>query len=61
MVFPDVYKPRRKSVAVDVDGISVGGGNAIVVQSMTNTDTADVSATTNQILQLAQTGSELIQ
>ena len=44
MVFPDVYKPRKQSVAVDIDGITVGGGNAIVVQSMTNTDTADVSA-----------------
>jgi len=60
MIFPDVYKHRRKSVAVDIDGITVGGGNAIVVQSMTNTDTADVSATTEQILQLAQAGSELV-
>lgn len=60
MIFPDVYKHRRKSVAVDIDGITVGGGNAIVVQSMTNTDTADVSATTEQVLQLAQAGSELV-
>jgi len=60
MIFPDVYKHRRKSVAVDIDGIAVGGGNAIVVQSMTNTDTADVSATTEQVLQLAQAGSELV-
>ena len=60
MVFPDVYKPRRQSVAVDIDGITVGGANAIVVQSMTNTDTADVSATTEQILQLAHAGSELV-
>ena len=52
MVFPDVYKPRRQSVAVDIDGITVGGANAIAVQSMTNTDTADVSATTEQILDL---------
>ena len=60
MVFPDVYKSRKKSVAVDIDGVAVGGGNAIVVQSMTNTDTADVAATTEQILQLAQAGSELV-
>jgi len=60
MIFPDVYKHRRKSVAVDIDGITVGGGNAIVVQSMTNTDTADITATTEQVLQLAQAGSELV-
>ena len=60
MVFPDVYKPRRDSVAVDIDGIVVGGGNAIAVQSMTNTDTADIAATTQQVLQLANAGSELV-
>jgi (E)-4-hydroxy-3-methylbut-2-enyl-diphosphate synthase len=60
MVFPDAYKPRRKSVAVDIDGITVGGGNAVVVQSMTNTDTADLAATTAQVLQLAQAGSEMV-
>lgn len=60
MVFPDVYKPRRDSVAVDIDGIIVGGGNAIAVQSMTNTDTADIAATTEQVLQLANAGSELV-
>jgi (E)-4-hydroxy-3-methylbut-2-enyl-diphosphate synthase len=60
MVFPDVYKARRKSVAVDIDGITVGGGNAIAIQSMTNTDTADVKATTEQVLQLAHAGSELV-
>ncbi len=60
MEFPDVYSPRRKSVAVDIDGITVGGGHAIAVQSMTNTDTADVAATTGQVLQLAHAGSELV-
>ena len=60
MVFPDVYKPRRNSVAVDIDGIVVGGGSAIAVQSMTNTDTADITATTEQVLQLANAGSELV-
>ena len=60
MVFPDAYKPRRQSVAVDIDGITVGGGHAVAVQSMTNTDTADIAATTRQILQLAHAGSELV-
>ena len=50
MVFPDVYSPRIKTVAVDIDGVMVGGGHAIVVQSMTNTDTADVAATTEQVI-----------
>jgi (E)-4-hydroxy-3-methylbut-2-enyl-diphosphate synthase len=60
MVFPDAYKPRRQSVAVDIDGIIVGGGHAVAVQSMTNTDTADITATTQQIVQLAHAGSELV-
>ena len=52
--------PRRKSVAVNVGGVVVGGSHPIVVQSMTNTDTADTSATVNQVLQLARAGSELV-
>jgi (E)-4-hydroxy-3-methylbut-2-enyl-diphosphate synthase len=52
--------PRRRSVAVNVGGISVGGTHPVVVQSMTNTDTADTSATVNQIMQLARAGSELV-
>ena len=51
---------RRRSVTVDVGGISVGGDNPIVVQSMTNTDTVDVEATALQIEQLARAGSELV-
>ena len=51
---------RRKSVAVDVGGVKVGGTNPIVVQSMTNTDTADVMSTVNQVMALAQAGSELV-
>ena len=47
-------------MAVDIDGIIVGGGSAVAVQSMTNTDTADIAATTRQILQLAHAGSELV-
>jgi (E)-4-hydroxy-3-methylbut-2-enyl-diphosphate synthase len=52
--------PRRKSVAVNVGGVMVGGNHPIVVQSMTNTDTADVTATVNQTMALAQAGSELV-
>ncbi|MBN8733226.1 MAG: flavodoxin-dependent (E)-4-hydroxy-3-methylbut-2-enyl-diphosphate synthase [Acidobacteria bacterium] len=51
---------RRNSVAVTVGGVIVGGGAPIVVQSMTNTDTADVTGTANQVRDLAQAGSELV-
>src|SRR5881275_1455883 len=51
---------RRKSVAVDVGGVKVGGDHPIVVQSMTNTDTADVASTVNQAMALARAGSELV-
>ena len=51
---------RRKSVVVNVGGVKVGGSNPIVVQSMTNTDTADSAATVNQVMQLARAGSELV-
>jgi (E)-4-hydroxy-3-methylbut-2-enyl-diphosphate synthase len=53
-------KPRRKAVVVDVGGVKVGGEHPIVVQSMTNTDTADVTSTVNQVMALAQAGSELV-
>ena len=52
--------PRRQSVGVDIGGVMVGGGAPIVVQSMTNTDTADVEATARQVAQLARAGSELV-
>src|SRR5436190_18064218 len=51
---------RRKSVTVDVGGMKVGGEHPIVVQSMTNTDTADTSSTVNQVMALAAAGSELV-
>jgi (E)-4-hydroxy-3-methylbut-2-enyl-diphosphate synthase len=51
---------RRKSVAVNIGGVKVGGSNPIVVQSMTNTDTADSASTVNQVMQLARSGSELV-
>ncbi len=52
--------PRRATVAVDVGGIGVGADNPVRVQSMTNTDTADVASTVVQVTQLAQAGSELV-
>jgi (E)-4-hydroxy-3-methylbut-2-enyl-diphosphate synthase len=52
--------PRRKSVAVNIGGVRVGSGHPIVVQSMTNTDTADTAATVNQVMALARAGSELV-
>ncbi len=54
------FSERRSSVGVDIDSVTVGGGAPIVVQSMTNTDTADVASTTKQVQQLAATGSELV-
>ncbi len=51
---------RRKSIPVLVGTIKVGGGAPIVVQSMTNTDTADVGSTTEQVKALARAGSELV-
>jgi len=51
---------RRKSVVVNVDGVKIGGANPIVVQSMTNTDTADVTSTVNQVMALARAGSEIV-
>jgi (E)-4-hydroxy-3-methylbut-2-enyl-diphosphate synthase len=52
--------PRRNSVVVNIGGVKVGGSNPIVVQSMTNTDTADTAATVNQVMDLARAGSELV-
>ncbi len=54
------FAARRRSVVVDVGGVMVGGGHPIVVQSMTNTDTADVDATAIQVARLAHAGSELV-
>src|SRR5689334_24998249 len=51
---------RRKSVVVNVGGVNVGGSHPVVVQSMTNTDTADTAATVNQVMDLARAGSELV-
>ena len=53
-------RPRRQSVTVNVGRVKVGSGHPIVVQSMTNTDTADVTSTVNQVMALANAGSELV-
>ncbi|TIV71073.1 MAG: flavodoxin-dependent (E)-4-hydroxy-3-methylbut-2-enyl-diphosphate synthase [Mesorhizobium sp.] len=52
--------PRRTSVGVDVGGVTVGGGAPVVVQSMTNTDTADVDQTVAQVAALHRAGSEIV-
>jgi (E)-4-hydroxy-3-methylbut-2-enyl-diphosphate synthase len=51
---------RRRTLPVDVGGVGVGGHHAIAVQSMTNTDTADVSKTVDQVAALSRAGSELV-
>ncbi|HMA74706.1 MAG TPA: flavodoxin-dependent (E)-4-hydroxy-3-methylbut-2-enyl-diphosphate synthase [Xanthobacteraceae bacterium] len=52
--------PRHKTVPVQVGSVTVGGGAPIIVQSMTNTDTADVESTASQIATLARAGSEIV-
>ncbi len=52
--------PRHRTQPVDVGGVVIGGDAPIVVQSMTNTDTADVAATAGQIAALARAGSEIV-
>jgi (E)-4-hydroxy-3-methylbut-2-enyl-diphosphate synthase len=51
---------RRRTIGVEVGGVRVGGGAPVVVQSMTNTDTADVAGTARQCVELAQAGSEMV-
>ncbi len=53
-------RPRHATLTVDIAGVRVGGEAPIVVQSMTNTDTADVAATVRQVRELAEAGSELV-
>jgi (E)-4-hydroxy-3-methylbut-2-enyl-diphosphate synthase len=57
---PHHLAERRMTHAVRVGGVMVGGGAPVVVQSMTNTDTADIEGTVRQVAQLAQAGSELV-
>src|SRR5579885_3397802 len=51
---------RRKTVTVKIGNVRVGSDSPLVVQSMTNTDTADVKGTVEQVAQLARAGSELV-
>src|SRR5687767_13205888 len=51
---------RRQSVGVKVGNVTVGGGNPVVVQSMTNTDTADIAGTVKQVADLFRAGSEIV-
>src|SRR5271168_2765544 len=51
---------RHRTIAVRVGNVTVGGGAPVVVQSMTNTDTADVDGTARQVAALARAGSELV-
>lgn len=60
MSHPFDPKPRRASVAVEVGGVIVGGGAPVVVQSMTNTDTADIDGTVAQVAALHRAGSEIV-
>ncbi|MGZ6340662.1 MAG: flavodoxin-dependent (E)-4-hydroxy-3-methylbut-2-enyl-diphosphate synthase [Candidatus Limnocylindrales bacterium] len=61
MTSPDQLRPRRRpTVSVDVGGVLVGSAHPVVVQSMTNTDTADADATAIQVARLAHTGSQLV-
>ncbi len=55
-----LFIPRHKTVTVQIDTITVGGSSPVVVQSMTNTDTADVIRSVKQIYELANAGSELV-
>ncbi len=57
---PGLTTQRRACVGVRVDNVTIGGNAPVVVQSMTNTDTADAEATAKQVAELAQVGSELV-
>src|SRR5690348_13311295 len=54
------FGERRKTVTANVGGVPVGSNAPIVVQSMTNTDTADAAATSKQVVALAEAGSQLV-
>ena len=51
---------RRQTIPVRVRGVTIGGGHPVAVQSMTNTDTADVESTAKQVAELFLAGSELV-
>src|SRR5215204_4377729 len=55
-----VFRPRRPTVTAWVDSVPVGGAHPVVVQSMTNTDTADAEGTARQVAALAEAGSQIV-
>ncbi|HLV25620.1 MAG TPA: flavodoxin-dependent (E)-4-hydroxy-3-methylbut-2-enyl-diphosphate synthase [Gemmatimonadales bacterium] len=55
-----VFAPRRTTVTANVGGVEIGSAQPVVVQSMTNTDTADAAATATQVAALAEAGSQLV-
>lgn len=55
-----VFRSRRQTVSVSVGGVAVGSAHPVVVQSMTNTDTADARGTAEQVVALARAGSQLV-
>ena len=54
------FVTRRSTISANIGGVLIGSAHPIVIQSMTNTDTADVAATAGQIAELARAGSELV-
>src|SRR6202167_1020779 len=60
LLVPTAIIPRRKTLPAVVGGVRVGSDAPIVVQSMTNTDTADIASTVQQCAALARAGSELV-
>src|ERR671932_2121307 len=54
------FAPRRPTVTAYVGGVAVGSSHPVVVQSMTNTDTADAAATAEQVAALARAGSQIV-
>src|SRR3954470_4639442 len=54
------HRERHRTVGVRVGNVQVGGGAPVIVQSMTNTDTADIATTAKQCIELAQAGSEMV-
>lgn len=60
MTLESPFHSRHQTAAVDIDGVRLGGGAPVVVQSMTNTDTADIEASVAQVAALARAGSEMV-
>ena len=60
MIEPSILRGRRATRTVRIGSVAIGGGAPVVVQSMTNTDTADVAGTAKQVSELARAGSELV-